>query len=59
MGWQFDGLLEAQVSLEDWRILYHTKRPHTSLGLLFRIEYANQRAATNPNSLLRSPDAQE
>ena len=27
---QFDSLLEAQVLLEDWRIEYNTKRPHSS-----------------------------
>ncbi len=31
---QFDSLLEAQVLLEDWRIEYNTKRPHSSLGWL-------------------------
>ncbi len=29
---QFDSLLEAQVLIEDWRIEYNTKRPHSSLG---------------------------
>ena len=28
---QFDSLLEAQVLIEDWRIEYNTKRPHSSL----------------------------
>ena len=31
---QFDSLLEAQVLIEDWRIEYNTKRPHSSLGWL-------------------------
>ncbi len=29
---QFDTLLEAQVVIEDWRVDYNTKRPHSSLG---------------------------
>ncbi|MDP8929962.1 MAG: IS3 family transposase [Actinomycetota bacterium] len=29
---QFDTLLEAQVLIEDWRIDYNTRRPHSSLG---------------------------
>ena len=31
---QFDSLLEAQTLIEDWRIEYNTKRPHSSLGWL-------------------------
>jgi putative transposase len=50
-GWQFDSLLEAQVLLEDWRIDYNTNRPHTALGLLTPIEYANQWATTNQPQL--------
>ena len=34
---QFDSLLEAQVLIEDWRIEYNTKRPHSSLGWLARL----------------------
>jgi putative transposase len=50
-GWQFDSLLEVQVLLEDWRIGYKTKRPHTALGLLTPTEYASQWATTNQPQL--------
>ena len=39
---QFDSLLEAQVLLEDWRIEYNTKRPHSSLGWLAPAAYAER-----------------
>ncbi len=39
---QFDSLLEAQVLLEDWRIEYNTKRPHSSLGWLPPAAYAER-----------------
>ena len=39
---QFDSLLEAQVLLEDWRIEYNTKRPHSSLGWLTPAAYAER-----------------
>ena len=39
---QFDSLLEAQVLLEDWRIEYNTKRPHSSLGWLSPAAYAER-----------------
>ena len=42
---QFDSLLEAQVLIEDWRIEYNTKRPHSSLGWLAPAAYAEQRRA--------------
>ena len=28
--WRFDSLLEAHVIIEDWRIDYNTRRPHTA-----------------------------
>lgn len=31
-GWHLDSLLEAQVLIEDWRIDYNTKRPHSAHG---------------------------
>lgn len=37
---QFDTLLEAQVLIEDWRIEYNTRRPHSSLGWLAPAIYA-------------------
>ena len=39
---QFDSLLEAQVLIEDWRIEYNTKRPHSSLGWLAPAVYAER-----------------
>lgn len=39
---QFDTLLEAQVLIEDWRIEYNTKRPHSSLGWLAPAIYAGR-----------------
>lgn len=37
---QFDSLLEAQVVIEDWRIDYNHRRPHSSLGMLDPADYA-------------------
>ena len=39
---QFDALLEAQVLIEDWRIEYNTRRPHSSLDWLAPAVYAGQ-----------------
>jgi putative transposase len=39
-GWQFDSLLEARVIIEDWRIDYNWKRPHTAHGELTPSEFA-------------------
>ena len=39
-GWQFDSLLEAQVLIEDWRIDYNMRRPHTAHGDLTPSEFA-------------------
>ena len=39
-GWQFDSLLEARVLIEDWRIDYNWKRPHTAHGDLTPTEFA-------------------
>ena len=39
-GWQFDSLLEARVIIEDWRIDYNWKRPHTAHGDLTPSEFA-------------------
>ena len=38
--WQFDSLLEARVIVEDWRIDYTWKRPHTAHGDLTPGEFA-------------------
>jgi putative transposase len=37
---QFDTILEAKVLVEDWRIDYNVKRPHSSLGYLAPATYA-------------------
>jgi len=39
---QFVTLLEAQVLIEDWRIEYNTRRPHSSLGWLAPTIYARR-----------------
>ena len=39
---QFDTLLEAQVLVEDWRIEYNPRRPHSSLGWLAPATYAGR-----------------
>lgn len=39
-GWQFDNLLEAQVVIEDWRIDYNERRPHSAHGDLTPAEFA-------------------
>lgn len=36
----FDTLLEAKVVIGDWRILYNTQRPHSSLGWMAPAVYA-------------------
>ena len=38
----FNTLLEAQVLVEDWRIEYNTRRPHSSLGWLAPATYAER-----------------
>ena len=38
--WQFDSLLEARVIIENWRIDYNWKRPHTAHGDLTPSEFA-------------------
>jgi transposase InsO family protein len=39
---QFDTLLQAQVLIEDWRIEYNTRRPHSSLRWLAPAAYAER-----------------
>ena len=46
-GWQFDSLLEARVLIEDWRIDYNWKRPHTAHGDLTPSEFAAKWTTTN------------
>ncbi len=48
---QFDTLLEAQVLIEDWRIEYNSKRPHSSLGWLAPASYADRWKADQPAGL--------
>jgi putative transposase len=38
--WQFNSHLEARVIIEEWRIGYHTNRPHTPHGDLTPTEFA-------------------
>ncbi len=37
---QFGTLLEAKVLLEDWRTEYNHNRPHSALGTLSPVEFA-------------------
>ena len=53
---QFDSLLEAQVLIEDWRIEYNTKRPHSSLGWLAPATYAERWEAQQHAGLCRRTD---
>jgi putative transposase len=39
---QFDTLLEAQVLVADWRQEYNTYRPHSALGMLTPVAFAEQ-----------------
>jgi putative transposase len=48
-GQLFDSLLEAQVLLEDWRIDYNIKRPHSGLGGMTPAAFAED--WTNNNQL--------
>lgn len=45
--WRFDSLLEARVLIEDWRIDYNTRRPHTAHGELTPAEFAAAWTITN------------
>jgi len=40
---QFDSLLEAQVLVADWKEEYNTYRPHSALGMLTPVEFAERR----------------
>jgi putative transposase len=44
----FSSLLEARVLVEDWRIEYHTLRPHSALGYLTPTDYAKAWATDHP-----------
>ena len=46
-GWQFDSLLEARVIIEDWRVDYNWKRPHTAHGDLTPSEFAAEWTTIN------------
>jgi putative transposase len=50
-GWHFDNLLEAQVLIEDWRIDYNTRRPHSAHGDLTPTEFANEWITRNQPAL--------
>jgi transposase InsO family protein len=45
---QFDSLLEAQVLVADWRIEYNTYRPHSALGMLTPVEFAERWRTNQP-----------
>ncbi len=56
----FGNLAEAREIIENWRIDYNTERPHTSLGGLAPVVYANLNRSTRPASLkLRKGSAQQ
>lgn len=42
---QFASLAEAQTIIETWRLDYHQRRPHSSLGHLTPNEFVAQRQA--------------
>jgi putative transposase len=46
-GWQFDSLQQARVIIEDWRIDYNWKRPHTAHGDLTPGEFAAKWTTNN------------
>ena len=48
---QFDSLLESQVLIEDWRIEYNTRRPHSSLSWLAPATYAERWRTEQPVGL--------
>ncbi len=48
---KFDTLLQAPVLVGDWRIEYNTYRPHSALGMLTPVEFADQWKRTNPLTL--------
>ena len=45
---QFDTLLEAQVLVADWRTEYNTYRPHSALGMLTPVEFAERWRVNQP-----------
>lgn len=47
---QFGSVLEAQVLLDDWRTEYNYERPHSALGMLSPVEFA-QAWTTKQNQL--------
>ena len=47
----FDGLLEAQVLVADWREEYNEYRPHSALGMQTPAGFARQWRTDNPPQL--------
>ena len=45
--WRFDSLLEARVIIEDWRIDYNTRRPHTAHDDTTPAEFTAASTTTN------------
>ena len=54
---QFDSLIEAQLLIEDWRIEYNTKRPHSSPGWLAPAAYAQRWEAQQHAGLSSAVDS--
>jgi len=54
---QFDTRLEAHVVIEDWRIEYNTRRPHSSPGWLAPATYAGRWEADRLPGLSYAVDA--
>ena len=49
--WRFDSLLEARVLIEDWRIDYNMRRPHSAHGELTPDEFARAWTTRNQPAL--------
>ena len=48
--WRFDSLLEAHVIIEDWRIDYNTRRPHTAHDDTTPAEFTAASTITSPTN---------
>jgi putative transposase len=48
---QFDTLHEAQVLVADWRTEYNTYGPHSALGMLTPVDFADQWRQTSSPKL--------
>jgi transposase InsO family protein len=52
----FSSLLDAQVAIEEWRLHYNTRRPHSSLGYKTPAAFAAQYATQFQPALTLIPD---